>query len=286
MVQFDWNERKCPKKGTEDFNDEFRKQFGNEGQAARKATKQKTSGAKESATAAAKGASQAADAIADMGTQAKKAAKEAAPSKLARITAPFRHLAAGAAGKVNDAAEHLTKDVPQTLGHVISDALPSSSRKQSSGKPAASTATNSSAQPVGKSAAQVAQDAIIAMSPGRSSGVGKRAASSKKQEEPPFKRTSRHSAAAARPSAVVVDDNDDDVDIGGDDLPEKVSQILHAAFETCKQSIIGGQQDHYYGACWHVPDGFGSCLQLSRAVSASQSGLPYICFLSLQCEPS
>lgn len=217
-MQYDWDERKCPKKGTPEWHSEVQKKLGDGAQTNGKdgkgaAGKGKKANNKDApAATAAKNTSKAADATASKGPAAKrqKSGEEATPSTLQRVSAPFKHLAE----VVNDTADKL-KEVPQVLGQKISDAMPSSSKKQSSGKPAVSTGTNSTAQPL-TDAAQKAQQAIAAMSPARGSGTGKRAASSKKQDAPPAKRASRHAATAAAPTAVVQEDNDVEVDIEGD----------------------------------------------------------------------
>ncbi len=175
-------------------------------------------------------ASRAADAVTTSAAAAKKqkSDKEATPSALARMSGPIRHIA----DAVNDTADKI-KEVPQVLGQMISDALPSSSRKQSSAsdRPAMSTGTNAAAQPL-TDAAQKAQQAITAMSPNGASGTGKRA-SRTKQDAPPAKRFSRHATVAGPASAVVLDDQDEDIDIGGEAPHAQKVTAAHASLMGC-----------------------------------------------------
>ncbi|KAL0039108.1 hypothetical protein WJX77_007914 [Trebouxia sp. C0004] len=157
LQQYNWDERKCPKKGTPEFGKEVQERFGNRSEETGKSGKGRRANAKQST-----------------------------------------------ADKI--------KEVPQVLGQMISDALPSSSRKQSSDRPAKSTGTKAAAQPL-TDAAQKAQQAITAMSPAGASGTGKRA-SGTKQDAPPAKRFSRHASVAGPASAAVLDDQDEDIDIG------------------------------------------------------------------------
>ncbi|DBB01221.1 TPA: hypothetical protein ACH3X1_001095 [Trebouxia sp. C0004] len=210
LQQYNWDERKCPKKGTPEFGKEVQERFGNRSEETGKSGKGRRANAKQStAGAAAKAASRAADAITTSVAAAnrQKSDKEATPSALARVSGPIRHIA----DAVNDTADKI-KEVPQVLGQMISDALPSSSRKQSSDRPAKSTGTKAAAQPL-TDAAQKAQQAITAMSPAGASGTGKRA-SGTKQDAPPAKRFSRHASVAGPASAAVLDDQDEDIDIG------------------------------------------------------------------------
>ncbi|KAA6428542.1 MAG: hypothetical protein FRX49_01418 [Trebouxia sp. A1-2] len=216
LQQYNWDERKCPKKGTPEFDKEILERFGNgsegTGKSGSKSGKGRRANAKQStAAAAAKAASRAADAVTTSTAAAKKqkSDKAATPSALARVSGPIRHIA----DAVNGTADKI-KEVPQVLGQLISHALPSSSRKQSSDRPAISTGTNAAAQPL-TDAAQKAQQAITAMSPAGASGTGKRA-SGTKQDAPPAKRVSRHATFAGPASAVVLDDQDEDIDIGGE----------------------------------------------------------------------
>ena len=233
LVQYNWDERKCPKKGTPEFDKEILERFGNgsegTGKSGSKSGKGRRANAKQStAAAAAKAASRAADAVTTSTAAAKKqkSDKAATPSALARVSGPIRHIA----DAVNGTADKI-KEVPQVLGQLISHALPSSSRKQSSDRPAISTGTNAAAQPL-TDAAQKAQQAITAMSPAGASGTGKRA-SGTKQDAPPAKRVSRHATFAGPASAVVLDDQDEDIDIGGEaPHPHKVT-AAHASLVGC-----------------------------------------------------
>ena len=216
-MQYGWDERKCPKKGTPEFDKDVREKLatGSEetGKSGSRSGRGKKATAKQSTAAAvAKGACQIVDAVTTKAPAAKKQKSDqnAAPAKLTRMSAPIRHIAEA----VNGTADKI-KEVPQVLGQMISDALPSSSTKQGSGRPAVSTGTIATAQPL-TGAAQKAQQAIAAMAPARGSGTVKRASSGKEQEVPPAKRASRHATAAAPTSAVVLDDKDEDVDIDGD----------------------------------------------------------------------
>lgn len=216
LQQYNWDERKCPKKGTPEFGKEVHQRFGSgseeTGKSGSKSGKGRRANAKQSTVAAAaKAASRAADAVTTSAAAAKKqkSDKEATPSALARVSGPIRHIA----DAVNDTADKI-KEVPQVLGQMISDALPSSSRKQSSDRPAMSTGTNAAAQPL-TDAAQKAQQAITAMSPAGASGTGKRA-SGTKHDAPPAKRFSRHATVGGPASAVVLGDQDEDIDIGGE----------------------------------------------------------------------
>jgi hypothetical protein len=229
FVQYNWDERKCPKKGTPEFGKEVQESFGNgseeTGKSGSKSGKGRRANAKQStAAAAAKAASRAADAVTTSAAAAKKqkSDKEATPSALARVSGPIRHIA----DAVNDTADKI-KEVPQVLGQMISDALPSSSRKQSSDRPVVSTGTNAAAQPL-TDAAQKAQQAITAMSPAGASGTGKRA-SGTKQDAPPAKRFSGHATAAGPTSAVVLDDQDEDIDIGGEAPHAQKVTAVHAS---------------------------------------------------------
>ena len=219
----------APKKGTPEFGKEVQESFGNgseeTGKSGSKSGKGRRANAKQStAAAAAKAASRAADAVTTSAAAAKKqkSDKEATPSALARVSGPIRHIA----DAVNDTADKI-KEVPQVLGQMISDALPSSSRKQSSDRPVVSTGTNAAAQPL-TDAAQKAQQAITAMSPAGASGTGKRA-SGTKQDAPPAKRFSGHATAAGPTSAVVLDDQDEDIDIGGEAPHAQKVTAVHAS---------------------------------------------------------
>ena len=212
-MQYGWDERKCPKKGTPEFDKDVREKLGtgseDTGKSGSRSGRGKKATAKQSTAAAvAKGACQVVDAVTTKAPAAKKQKSDqnAAPAKLTRMSAPIRHIAEAVNG---------TADKIKEVGQMISDALPSSSTKQSSGRPAVSTGTIATAQPL-TGAAQKAQQAIAAMAPARGSGTGKRASSGKEQEVPPAKRASRHATAAAPTSAVVLDDKDEDVDIDGD----------------------------------------------------------------------
>ncbi len=229
LMQYNWDERKCPKKGTPEFEKEVQERFGNgsagTAKIGSKSGKGKRANAKQStAAAAAKAASRAADAVTTSVAAAKKqkSDKEATPSALARVSGPIRHIA----DAVNDTADKI-KEVPQVLGQLISDALPSSSRKQSSDRPAMSTGANAAAQPL-TDAAQKAQQVITAMSPAWASGTGKRA-SGTKQDAPPAKRFSRHATIAGTASAVVLDDQDEDIDIGGEAPHAQKVTAAHAS---------------------------------------------------------
>ena len=233
LVQYNWDERKCPKKGTPEFDKEVQDRFGNgsegTGKSGSKSGKGRRANAKQStAAAAAKAASKVADAVTTSGAAAKKqkSDKEATPSALARVSGPIRHIA----DAVNDTADKI-KEVPQVIGQMISDALPSSSRKQSSDRPAMSTGTNAAAQPL-TDAAQKAQQAITAMSPAGASGTGKRA-SGTKQDAPPAKRFSRHATIAGPASAAVLDDQDEDIGIGGEAPHAQKVTAAHASLVGC-----------------------------------------------------
>ena len=201
--QYEWDDRKCPKKGTPEWQSEVRKQLGNHltGKPGKGAGGKVKKANQDTATAA-ETANKSGDAP-GIKVLKQKAAKEATPS----TSNIFKQLADVA----NDTGNKL-KEVPQIIGQAINDHLPSGSRKESSGKPVASTGANT-AEPLTE-AARKAQQAIVAMSPARGSGTGKRAALGKKQDGALTKRLSRHAAPhAGSPSAVIVEDNDDVVDI-------------------------------------------------------------------------
>lgn len=155
------------------------------------------------ASAAAKNAAKASETDISMSHQAKK--QKTSMESPHGIAHSVKQCVMSAANMV----EGKIKEAPQVLGQAISDALPKSSKKASTSKPAVSAGTTGTMHLT--EAAQKAQQAIQAMSPARGSGTGSRAHASKTHDAPATRRaSSRHV-----PQTVTAVDTDESVDIEG-----------------------------------------------------------------------
>ena len=198
-MQHDWDDNKCPKKGTKAWEEAVRELHKNS--STTKSPSKVSKGKKASGTkhlAANKDPGKASDAE---GHQAKKQKTSTESPSIAR---QIRANVMNAANKI----EETIKGAPQVLGQALSDALPKSSKKVGTSKPTGSTGTTGTAQQRAQ-AAQKAQEAIQAMSPARGSGTGQ---ASKKQDASIARRTS----ARHLPQTVTAGESDENVDIEGD----------------------------------------------------------------------
>ena len=199
VVQCDWDNTKCPKKGTKAWEEAVRELHKNSSttKSPPKVSKgKKASGVKH--LAATKDAAKASE------VEGRQAKKQKTSTESPGIARQIKANVINAANRIEDTL----KGAPQVLGQAISDALPKSSNKASTSKPTGSMGTKSTAQHRTQ-AAQKAQDAIQAMSPARGSGTGQ---TSKKQGASVARRTS----ARHLPQTVTADESDENVDIEGD----------------------------------------------------------------------
>lgn len=196
FAQNNWDDSKCPKKGTKAWEEAVRGLQKDSGitRSPSKASK----GKKHLASAAAKS-----DANAGEDHQAK---KQKTSTKSPGIARQLKANMMNAANIVEDTL----KGAPQVLGQAISDALPNSSKKASTSKPTASIGTTGTAHHQTQ-AAQKAQEAIQAMSPARGSGAGQ---ASKKQGASATRRVS----ARHLPETVTAHETDESVDIEGEQV--------------------------------------------------------------------
>lgn len=224
-MQYHWDESRCPKKDTKAWDEAVHELHGDNStkKSPFKLSKgRKGSGLKEVASAAARNAAKASETDISTGHQAKK--------QKTSIESP-RGIARSLKQHVMSAAnimEGKIKEAPQVLGQAISDALPKSSKKVSTHKPAVSTGTTDTVQHLTE-AAQKAQQAIQAMSPAKGSGTGSKAQKNQKQAAPATRRaSSRHV-----PQTVTAVDSDGSVDIEG------------------KKVLVSKPRPHHGLALWH-----------------------------------
>ena len=198
-MQYDWDDNKCPKKGSKAWEEAVRELHKNS--STTKSPSKVSKGKKASGTknlAATKDAAKASE------TEGHQAKKQKTSTESPGIARQIKANMMNAANKIEDTL----KGAPQVLGQAISDALPKSSKKASTSKPTGSIGTTGTAQHRTQ-AAQKAQEAIQAMSPARGSGTGQ---ASKKQGASVARRTSiRH-----LPQTVTAGESDENVDIEGD----------------------------------------------------------------------
>lgn len=205
-LQLDWREKEVPKKGTHEWDAALRKLNAQAAEA--------LSGSKNGGTAKGSRASNAAGRATSKAVSVSRSSAHEMQDDKGTVTS-------AAANTVTARVSRFVKEVPQALGQAISERLPGSSKKQNSGQPAASAATISGAI---SENAQKAQDVILAMSPGKASGTGKRAVSAQEQSQPPAKRTSRHASTAGLQKAAAADGKTDIADVEGKEAaPQKAS---------------------------------------------------------------
>lgn len=192
-MQHDWDDNKCPKKGTKAWEEAVRELHKNS--STTKSPSKVSKGKKASGT---KNMAASQDAAKAEGHQAKKQKTSTESPGIAR---QIKVNVINAANRIEDTL----KGAPQVLGQAISDALPKSSKKASMSKPTGSIGTAQQRT----QAAQKAQEAIQAMSPARGSGTSQ---ASKKQGASAAKRTS----ARHLPQTVTAGESDENVDIEGD----------------------------------------------------------------------
>lgn len=237
LQSLDWRENKLPKEDSEEWFAALDRLNGKQGGRSKAAV-----GRKKATFTTPKHVNQLANGEPSnqKDTQPNKAAVTSGRSSIGRAVQCVTSIPAAALRTLNATSARF-QEAPQALGQAISDVLPSSSKKVSSGRPAASSGTTSAAK---TDNVKRAQDTIhaISQSPGKASGSGKRAAAGQAQGSPPPKRSSRHATTAAVP-VVVVEDSEVVVDIDGDEAaPQKDVRPSGASLQRQIDEIASGLQ--------------------------------------------